>query len=171
MPTKNGYPEKLALRTHKLYYEQKKTMKDVLKILKKEYPKFAKRMTVDRLHSVARGYRKKKGLAAKNERMSKSHTKKTTTVSSKRKEIIESARKLRQKNYRWQAIVEELKVQFPKEKIPTAAALSNIVRGKKPKNNNKQYHVSITSPSGVVLNIDISSNKSLEKIVSQLLEA
>jgi hypothetical protein len=174
MPGPTVYPDKLRARVHQLYYVQKKPMTKVVPILKKEFPSFAKRITTDRMHSVARAERKKKGLKAKNKNMSEGRSKKGSGVNgTKRKEIIEHARKLRQKNYRWQSIVEELKVKFPGEKIPPAGALSNIVKGRKTKsrNSNKTYHVAITSPNGVVLNIDVSSNKSLEKIIAHILEA
>lgn len=168
MSKRDPYPDSLGELVHQLYYEQRKTMREVLPILKKKYPKYAKRITVDRMQSVARLYRKKKGLPAKNENMSKGQ-KKRAVLGPQRKEIIEEARRLKQKNYRWQAVVEELKVKFPKANIPPAGALSNIVRGKKVKNNNQTYRLAITAPSGTVINMELSSKK-FDQFLKNLLE-
>jgi len=178
MAAKNAYPMVLKRRVHQLYYVEDMNMTEAMAILKKEFPRLANRMNGDRLHSVSRMYRKGLGLPPKNPNRGTGSRKaspgkaaevRSTRTKAKRKEVIEAARKLRLKNYRWQAIVEELMVQFPGEKIPPAGALSNILRGKKAKTNN-QYHIAITSQNGTVLNMDVSSSKSLETIIKHILE-
>jgi len=173
MPVPSVYPEKLKKRVHQLYYVEGMPMGKVLPILKKEFPKLAKRMTTDRIHSVARIHRQGLDLPPKHRNIANGKKRNKTALSlngKRRKEIIEAARKLKQKNYRWQAVVDELKLQFPNENIPPAGPLANIIKGRKPKDGNKQYHVAITGPSGVVLNIDVNSNKSLEQIIRHILE-
>jgi len=166
------YPNKLKERLHQLHYVEGKTISVAIVILGKAFPKFKKRMTRDRMSSLARYVRIRKGLNG-----NKQHTRKgkpsQKPQSKKQKEFITEARRLRQKGFRWQAIVDELKVRFPEEKIPTANTLSVRVKGRKYKsrNGNKQYHIAITSASGAVVNIDIPSSMDVEKLIRQILEA
>jgi len=178
MATTNPYPVTLKDRIHQLYYIEQKPMLEAVAILKTEFPEVANRITTDRMHSTARVVRLKLGLPPKHPEMStagprkpKVRTQNKKLISANRKEVIEAARKLRQRNYRWQAVRDELIVQFPGEKIPTAAALSNIAKGNKPQNGNGQYQITISSSSGAVINATISSKKSFEKIIRDLLEA
>ena len=65
------YPTRMKERVHQLYYIQRNPMPKVLETLKEEFPEFSKRMTIDRMHSVARKMRLKHGLAAKSPKISK----------------------------------------------------------------------------------------------------
>jgi len=165
-----AYPEKLRERTHELYYLDGKPMRAVLKLLQTEFPTMASRLTTDRLRAVATSVRTQKGLKPKNEAMSRA-AKRRSTKKSSNKEIIEAARKLRQKNYRWKAIKEELQLQFPDENIPTPKVLSNMVKGNKLKDTTNNFQISISGPSGLVCHINVSSGKSIEKIIKHILEA
>lgn len=166
------YPDKLRSRVHQLYNIEQTTMTDTLAILKHEFPELSNRMNRDRLHSVARMLRLKHGTAPNHPKMANNRKGKRQMSPDIRKELIDAARKLRKKNYRWQAVKAELQLQFPNIKIPTTKTLYNLVRGIKRKTTDtlKQYHISITSPSGSAVNMTVLSSKGVEKIIQYILE-
>lgn len=162
----DSYPSELRERVHELYYQQEQPMSLVLQTLKKEFPKFSKRFTQDRLRSIAALMRRKHNVPSKHPKRSNAARKRYNTQLPK--QIIESARKLRQKNYRFQAIVDELKLQFPDKEIPSPRRLKRLLQGNK--EEAKIIRVTLTGPSGAVVTISVA-NKSIEKIIKAILEA
>jgi hypothetical protein len=187
MAHSNPYPQNLRVRVHQLYYIDGKPMTEVIPILKQEFPLYVHRITLDRMHSVARGIRVKLDLPAKVQRQSEAAKKREARKAAKHKpqkqpkstkhmasaakeDVIAAARKLRQKKYRWGAIVEELRAQFPDANVPGPGPLANLVKGKKAKSENNKYHIAITGPSGVTLNMTVSTQKTWERILQNILE-
>jgi hypothetical protein len=160
------YPSELRERVHELYYEKNQPMSLVLKTLQKEFPKFSKRLTPDRLRSIASLMRRKHNVPSKHPKNASAARNRYNTPLTK--QIMESARKLRQKNYRLRAIVDELKLQFPEASIPSPARLRRLLKGAK--EEPKTLQVMLTGPSGTVVTISVN-NKSVEKVIKAILEA
>ena len=169
------YSQEFRLFVSDLFDVQKKKMEDILPIAKSKFPEFAERLTVKALYDAARSVRKeshyvktrkaRKGLKNMNS-MLNTYTKPPKKSNSKLSaEAIETARELRTSGYKWNAIVEKLYKKYPDQKIPTAGPLALIVNGPRVASKNGRIcRVTITAPTGTVLNMEISSKKAEQMI-------
>jgi hypothetical protein len=173
------WPEKVRKKVDELYNHGSKTMPQVIKILEKEFPKLAKRMTPQRLHSVARQVRLQNGTKPKHKSKNKKKKKsKKASISKwrsmgkdKREEVLAVARKLRNAGYRWGAIVDDLKVKFPHYGLPTPGNLAMIIKGRKAKNtNSNEYTITIETEAGTTKVSTTIPARKAKKLINELLE-
>jgi len=180
------YPQDFRLFVSDLFDAQKKKMEDILPIARAKFPEFAERLTVKALYDAARSVRSetnsvkrrsrgRKGLKSMDSMLATTYTKPPEKRTSKLSaEAVETARELRKSGYKWQAIVEKLYKKYPDQKIPTAAPLSVIARGALvpvASKNGRTCKVTITAPTGTVLNMEISSKKAEQMIKDLFLGA
>ena len=182
------YPQEFRWFVSDLFDVQKKKMEDILPIARAKFPEFAERLTVKALYDAARSVRSasnsvkrrsRKGLKSMDSMLATTYTKLPEKRTSKWKhklsaEAIESARELRKSGYKWQTIVEKLYKKYPDQKIPSAAPLSVIARGALVpvgSKNGRTCKVTITAPTGTVLNMEISSKKAEQMIKDLFLGA
>ena len=166
------YSEALKDRVHELYTVADKPMREVQTILQTEFPGEAKRLTLDRLRSIATHKRNKINRQLKATKRAKGvvtmHTVKPVTKKDGRvgrsnalyrdneQQILEICRNLREtEGWRWNAIKQHLSQEFPLYRIPHWSTLAKKIGTTGCKHNDKTV-ITITTSNKAVITIEVT---------------